>query len=263
MPVISVLTPAHPGRADYVREAGESLAVQELPDGWSLEWIVQEDAVTAELALDAFPFARHELNGERFGIAITRNLALTRASGELVHVLDSDDQLLPGALAVAITAFAAHPDIHWVASQAHDLLPDGTRKAFDPLIPPGHLKAGAVNDYVLAHIDDNGMGRWPFHHGCMTMRADTVRALGGWAAIPRSEDGALLAALCELTPGYFTPEVTWLVRQHDTRTSRSGDWHRLLPQSMAMIRRRIDALRALSTGSGTAAVAGVPPTARG
>lgn len=263
MPVISVLTPAHPGRADFVREAGESLAAQELPDSWSLEWIVQEDAVEAELVLDAFPFARHELNGERLGIAITRNLALTRANGELAHVLDSDDQLLPGALAVAINAFATHPDIHWVATQAHDLLPDGSHRAFDPLIPPGYLKAGAVNDYVLAHVDERGMGRWPFHHGCMTMRTDTVRALGGWAAIPRSEDGLLLAALCELTPGYFTPEVTWLVRQHDTRTSRSGEWDRLLLQSMAMIRRRIDAIRALSTDPGTSAAAGVPPTARG
>ncbi|RAS64071.1 glycosyl transferase family 2 [Lentzea atacamensis] len=260
MPVISVLTPAHPGRAEYVREAGESLARQELPEGWELEWVVQEDAVTAELDLAAFPFTRHELNGERLGIAITRNLALTRASGELVHVLDSDDRLLPGALAVAIKAFQDFPDIHWVATQADDLLPDRSRKAFDPLISPGHLEAGAVNDYVLAHIDDRGMGRWPFHHGCMTMRADTVRALGGWAAIPRSEDGLLLAALCEVTPGYFTPEVTWLVRQHDTRSSRSGDWHRLLPQSMAMIRRRIEAIR---TGPGTRAVAGAVPTADG
>lgn len=260
MPVISVLTPAHPGRAEYVREAGESLARQELPAGWELEWVVQEDAVTAELDLAAFPFARYELNGERLGIAITRNLALTRASGELVHVLDSDDRLLPGALAVAIKAFQDLPGIHWVATQADDLLPDGSRKAFDPLISPGHLKAGEVNDYVLAHIDDRGMGRWPFHHGCMTMRADTVRALGGWAAIPRSEDGLLLAALCEVTPGYFTPEVTWLVRQHDTRSSRSGDWHRLLPQSMAMIRRRIEAIR---TDPGTRAVAGAVPTADG
>lgn len=260
MPVISVLTPAHPGRARFVREAGESLAQQQLPDGWTLEWILQEDAAEEELANVAaeFPFARHDLNGEHLGIAITRNLALTRASGELVHVLDSDDRLLPGALAVAITAFTAHEDIHWVAAQAHDLLPDGSLRSFDPLIEPGYLKAGAVNDYVLNHLDDHGMGRWPFHHGCMTMRADTVRALGGWAAIPRSEDGLLLAALCEVTPGYFTPEVTWLVRQHDARTSRADDWHRLLPQSMAMIRRRIDAIR---TGPGTSAVAASPAIA--
>lgn len=260
MPVISVLTPAHHGRAEYVREAGESLAAQQLPDGWSLEWIVQEDAAEQELVLDGFPFARYELNGERLGIAITRNLALARATGELVHVLDSDDQLLPGGLAVAINAFTTRPEIHWVATQAHDLRPDGSQKAFDPLIPPGYLEAGAVNDYVLTHLDEHGMGRWPFHHGCMTMRADTVRALGGWAAIPRAEDGMLLAALCELTPGYFTPEVTWLVRQHDARTSAAGTWPRLLPQSMAMIRGRIGAIR---TGRGNPALAGVPPTTRG
>ena len=129
MPVVSVLTAATADRADLVAEAGESLAAQRLPDDWRLEWIVQEDAVDAGLAdlVGKFEFARHAVNGERLGAATTRNIGLTRVTGELVHVLDSDDLVLPDGLATAIAAFAEHPDLHWVVGQADDLLPSGER----------------------------------------------------------------------------------------------------------------------------------------
>lgn len=242
-----MVTPVHAGRADVVVEAGESLRHQQLPAGWTLEWLVQEDSGTPELAsaIGAFPFARYAANGAHLGIANSRNLALARGTGSLVHVLDSDDVLLPHALAVAIEAFAAHPEIHWVATQAYDLLPDGTQRAFSPLIEPGLVPAGAVNDYYLATADTStGLGRLPFHANCMTMRVDTVHALGGWAALSRLEDIALLAALTELTPGYFTPEVSFLRRQHEGRTSIGDEWARLLPESFAVVQRRIDAIRA-------------------
>src|SRR5436190_15092148 len=122
MPVLSVLTAAHGPRSDYLVEAGESLAVQRVPAGWDVEWIVQEDGPAPALAgaVARFPFARYQAHGEQLAAATTRNLGLTRAAGDLVHVLDSDDVLLPGALATAIDAFTEHPQIHWVAGRADD-----------------------------------------------------------------------------------------------------------------------------------------------
>lgn len=240
MPLLSVLTAAHAGRAEFLAEAGRSLVDQELPAGWRMEWVIQEDGPAPELGpvAERFVFARYRPNGERLGIATTRNLALTRAGGTLIHVLDSDDLLLPGGLRVAIEAFEADPRIGWVAAQAYDLLPDGGRVAVPPLIPPGYLEPGAVNDYLLAH------GRLPFIPAGMTLRTDITRAVGGWAANPRAEEGAMLAAITELTPGYYTPEVTWLVRLHDHRTTGQPSWRgRLLAESMAGIEQRIIALR--------------------
>lgn len=248
MPVISVVTPVHAGRAEVVLEAGESLREQNLPTGWTLEWLVQEDSATPELeaAISAFPFARYQANGENLGIAPSRNLALGRSAGELIHVLDSDDVLLPGCLAVAIEAFTAHPSIGWVATQAHDLLPDGSHRAFSPLIEPGLIPAGAVATYYFSTADRaTGFGRLPFHPNCTTLRADVVHALGGWGGLPRMEDLSLVAAITELTAGYFTPEIGFLRRKHSGSVSVSDEWLHLLPESQAAVERRVQALRAL------------------
>jgi hypothetical protein len=241
MPLLSVLTAAHAGRADLLARAGESVAAQRLSDGWRLEWVVQEDGPEPSLAgvVERFPFARHAAHGEQLGIATTRNLALTRVDGELVHVLDSDDELLPDALSVALEAFRAHPAVHWVAAQADDLLPDDTRKSFALEYPAGYVEAGKINEFTAER------GEPPIHCAGLTMRTRTVRALGGWGANPRSEDSALFVALAELTPGYITPEVTWLHRWHASQTTGEHGWRTLREESMTMVRQRLAALREL------------------
>ncbi|MFI9380653.1 glycosyltransferase family A protein [Kutzneria sp. NPDC052558] len=240
MPLLSVLTAAHAGRAELLAEAGNSVAAQQLPPGWELEWVVQEDGVAPELerVVKQFPFARHAANLEQLGIAMTRNVALSRIDGSLVHVLDSDDLLLPGALSVAIAAFASHPRVHWVAAQADDLLSDGTRKSFALEWPAGLVEPGAFGLYVEER------GELPVHCAGLTLRPGIVRAVGGWAANPRSEDTAMMVAVAELTPGYITPEVTWLHRLHDTQTTGAGSWRSLGDESVLMVRQRLAALRA-------------------
>lgn len=241
MPLLSVLTAVHAGRRDLLAEAGDSLADQALPTGWEVEWIVQEDGPEPHLESVAkkFDFAHYEAHGESVGAATTRNLALTRASGELLYSLDSDDLLLPGALSVAIQAFDLYPQIHWVSAQADDLLPDSTRVPFPPLIPPGYVEARAVS----AFIETNDMV--PIACPGLTLRTATARALGGWAANPRWEDTALFVAIAELTPGYITPEITWLYRQHDGQATRQAIWPTLKAELWIMIHQRIAALRAL------------------
>jgi hypothetical protein len=243
MPLVSVLTAAHPGRGELLEAAGKSVTGQRLPAGWELEWVVQEDGVEPELS----GFGRYQANQAQLGIAMTRNLALARVSGELVQVLDSDDLLLPDALGTAIEAFERYPEIHWVAGQADDLMPDGTRVPYPLRFPAGPVEAGKLNEFTLE------FGEPPVSCAGLTMRTATVRALGGWAANPCSEDVALLAAVAELTAGYITPEVTWLIRQHEARTTRGAGWPRLREQSVVMIRQRIQALRASHREDGVAA----------
>ncbi len=239
MPLLSVLTAAHAGRAELLTEAGNSVAAQQLPPGWELEWIVQEDGVAPELerVVKQFPFARHAANQEQLGIAMTRNVALSRVDGSLAHVLDSDDLLLPGALAVALAAFEAHPEVHWVAAQADDLLPDGTRRSFALEWPAGLVAPGAFGSYVEER------GELPVHCAGLTLRPGIVRAVGGWTANPRSEDTAMMVAVSELTPGYITPEVTWLHRWHDTQSTSDGAWRSLRAESALMVRQRAAALK--------------------
>lgn len=48
------------------------------------------------------------------------------------------------AMPTAITAVRRYPEIRWVAAQAYDLLPDGSRVELTPLIEPDYVTAGVV-----------------------------------------------------------------------------------------------------------------------
>ncbi|AYM41825.1 glycosyltransferase [Mycobacteroides chelonae] len=240
MPTISVLTPAQKVRRPFVIEAGQSIAAQHLPDGWTLEWVVQEDGEQPGLGDDiaAFPFARYQPNNQQLGEGQTRNLALRRAVGELVHVLDSDDLLLPDAMATAINAFSRYSHIHWVAAQADDLLPDGSRVSFQLPIETGIIEPGIVSDYMCHNHADF----LPVHTAGLTVRTTTTRALGGWGSYPRGADVYLLAALVELTTGYVPSTVTWLYRKHPGQVTATLDWDDV---SRQVAIQRITAIREL------------------
>lgn len=241
MPTISILTPAQKVRRAFVMEAGESIAAQNLPDEWDLEWVVQEDGEQPGLGDDIarFPFARYEPNNQQLGEGQTRNLALTRAVGEFVHVLDSDDLLLPDAMATAIDAFGQYPQIHWVAAQGDDLLADGSRVSFQLPIEIGLVEPGIVGDYLCHNHPGSFL---PVHTAGLTVRTTTTRALGGWGSYPRGADACLLAALVELTTGYVPPAVTWLYRKHLGQVTATLDWDEV---SRQVAIQRITAIREL------------------
>lgn len=252
---LSIITAAYAPAARYLAQTIASVRDQVLPPGWRLEWLVQEDGTRPDLAgwFHDVPQARYEAHGARLGLAATRNLALSRATGELVQVLDHDDVLLPGALATVGAAFsaAARPSamIHWAVGQADDLLPDGTRRPYPAALPYGLVPAGAVNDWAAAHE-----GRCPIHCAGLMMRTESLRAVGGWSGIPVDDDLAMFAALSELTAGVNVAAATWLYRLHPYQTHRTAAWRahgatgrRIASQRAAAI--RYTGLR-LATSSG-------------
>jgi glycosyltransferase involved in cell wall biosynthesis len=200
MPTISVITAVYRPDPEYLREARNSVATQELPPGWDLEWLVQEDgrSDTAEQLLGAEPWISHGRN-RHGGQAITRNLALASSRGELVRNLDQDDVLAPGALVRDIAALDAHPDIGWATSRVLDLLPE-----------------------AVQHWRSHGY-RLPVHPTTLCIRRPLAVALGGWMAVPGSEDTGLLIAASVLTTGWFTGEVGLLYRKWPGQASASPD----------------------------------------
>src|SRR5215470_1375794 len=219
MPRISVITAVHAPTADYLRETAASVAGLQLPPGFDLEWVVQEDGGNPQLAgfFTGLGLARYEANGRQYGTAITRNLALTRASGVLVQALDQDDVLLPGVLTTLVSRFTEHR-IHWAIGQADDLMPDGSRRPYPSPIPFGPMKAGSVNAWAA----EQG-GNWPIHAAALMMRTTSLRALGGWTAIPGDDELAAFAALSEITDGYYDEALTWLYRHHPKQLHRTAE----------------------------------------
>lgn len=244
MPTVSIITAAYAPSVSFMPETIASVASLKVPDGWDVEWIIQEDGdnpVLSERFADV-PGASYAANGRQLGIAGTRNLALERASGGLLRVLDSDDVLLPNAVSALVPHFESLP-IHWAVGQADDLMSDGRRVAWDPLIPTGLVKAGAVNEYAIKHG-----GNWPIHCAGLMLRTDTVRALGGWAGVPSDEDIIMFSALADFCDGYNDPEVTWLYRQHPGQVTRTAVWRQQSAIGRRIALQRIRSVRALHMG---------------
>src|SRR3954454_7726399 len=91
MSTVSIITPVYNPVPQYLKEAYESLQAQELPSGSSWERVVQEDGETgvAQRILPDDPRISFG-TGRRGGVAITRNLGLARAGGQLIKNFDQD-----------------------------------------------------------------------------------------------------------------------------------------------------------------------------
>jgi glycosyltransferase involved in cell wall biosynthesis len=180
-----------------------------LPEGWEWHWLIQEDGQGDDVA----PYVPDDprvtfTQGRSGGPGTARTLALAHADGEYVKVLDADDQLTAGALARDLAALEGDPTLGWATSRALDLLPDGTTLGFEGDPENGPLERGSVREYWSAHDF-----RSPVHPATLFARRDLVLALGGWMALPASEDTGLLLALDSVGRGWFTSEAGLLYRK--------------------------------------------------
>ncbi|MGW6456289.1 glycosyltransferase family 2 protein [Streptomyces sp. NPDC055078] len=206
---IIIVTAVHTPSAHFLPEAYKSLREQELPDGWQWHWLIQEDGRTDQVAPHVPKDERITFRqGRPGGPGMARTMALAHADGEYVKVLDADDQLPPGALARDIEALEADPSIGWTTSRVLDLLPDGSTVGFPGDPDHGPIERHAVLDYWATHDF-----RAQVHPATLAVRRDLLVALGGWMALPASEDTGLLLALNSVSRGWFSAEVGLLYRK--------------------------------------------------
>ncbi|MFY1653305.1 glycosyltransferase family 2 protein [Solwaraspora sp. WMMB762] len=218
---ISVVTPVHPASIPYLTDAYASLRAQRMPPGWQWRWLVQEDGQTGEVAA-ALPQDRRISVGHNRpgGPGVTRTMALSRVNGPLVKVLDADDRLTSDALVRDIAVLTADPTVGWTTAAALDLLSDHStvRMATDP--PGGRLPAGTVH-----RSWQEDAYRLPVHPATLCIRTDLLLALGGWLALPASEDTGLLLAASTVSDGHFIDEPGLLYRKWPGQaTNQQAHW---------------------------------------
>ncbi|MFI0978355.1 glycosyltransferase family 2 protein [Streptomyces sp. NPDC021093] len=200
---IIVVTAVHAPSAHFLPDAYKSLRDQELPEGWEWHWLVQEDGEGDQVAPHVPRDERVTFRqGRRGGPGVARTIALAHADGEYVKVLDADDRLAPGVLARDLAALETDRSIGWATSRVLDLLPDGSTAGFPGDPGPGPIERGEVLDFWRA----NGF-RASVHPATLFVRRDLLVALGGWMALPASEDTGLLLALNSVARGWFSAEV--------------------------------------------------------
>lgn len=243
MPVrrIDVITAVHGPAAPYLADAYKSLCAQELPDGWEWHWIIQEDGQGSEVAPHVPDDPRVTFHqGRAGGPGVARTTALAYSTGPYVKVLDADDQLTPGTLARDLALLEADPALGWTTSRVLDLLPDGSTAGFDQDPADGPIERGAVVTFWKANNY-----RAQVHPATLFIRRDLLLALGGWMALPASEDTGLLLALNTVARGYFIREYGLLYRkwpgQATAQITHTDDGER--DARMAVIDSRVSALR--------------------
>ncbi len=203
MPLLSLITAVLPANSQWLQDTWASLRDQDPGYGWQWEWLVQSDGPEPMATiLPADERIRIQANPSACGPAMARNLALARAGGELVKVLDGDDLLTAGELAREVELMARRPEVGWLTCRALDLLPDGRliAPAWDP--PDGCHSIGSLHRWFLEH--ERGL---PVHPATLCVRADLLRALGGWMALPSSEDTGLMLALNSVAEGWHLAET--------------------------------------------------------
>ncbi|QDV39638.1 glycosyltransferase family 2 protein [Tautonia plasticadhaerens] len=170
-PTVSVLMPAY-NAARHLEQAVRSILGQGFDD---LELLVIDDgsdddtpALLRRLA-EADP-RLHALSRPNAGIVATRNQLLAMARGELLAVMDSDDVAEPGRIARQVDYLRNHPECVAVGSWVRFIDPRGK-----PILL-GHVNPDddeALQAEALA-------GSCPLCHPSVMMRAEAVRAVGGY-----------------------------------------------------------------------------------
>ena len=185
--------------AEYIGATAESLLAQQMPSGWDWQWVVQEDGFEGATSVLLPSDERISFGtGRPGGPGVARMTGLVRARGEFIKVLDADDQLEPGALARDIEVLTSHPQVGWTTSRVLDLLPDGEIVSWEHSDPPqGLIERTSVVSYWLSNK------RLPVHPATLCIRRHLLLALGGWMALPASEDTGLVLAANVLSDGYF------------------------------------------------------------
>jgi glycosyltransferase involved in cell wall biosynthesis len=221
MSTISVVTAVDPRRAEHLATTWNSLASQVMPPGWSWEWLVQcdstdpDDQQIVRQHLPAHPqisFAASRHGGP----GIARTMTLARARGRLIKTLDADDRLTEGALARDIRAHS-NPGVLWSAPHVVNEYPDGRRENHYPWDPPaGRIQSGT------AYAAYKQGWRILVHPATLCIRYPILLALGGWMALPASEDTALLMALDACGDGFFIPETGMIYRRWSPQMSASA-----------------------------------------
>jgi teichuronic acid biosynthesis glycosyltransferase TuaG len=185
-PTFTVVMPAY-NAASTIQQAIRSVLAQTRPD---FELIVVDDGSTDETAERIRVFesdARIEIISQRnLGLAAARNIAIERARGRFVSMLDSDDLWLPSFLEVMAEVLDREPEAGFAYTDAW-VLEDSTRRIHrpsamayqDPPDPPPRDARGFLAELVQRN----------FVFTSTTVRRSALEEVGGYReSLIASED---------------------------------------------------------------------------
>jgi O-antigen biosynthesis protein len=212
-PRFSVITPVYDPPAEVLRSTVRSVREQAFAD-WEL--CLVDDASTSSHVGDVLTevaaadprihVARRTSNG---GIAAASNDAVAMATGELLVLLDHDDELHPDALRLVDEAVTENPDADYVYSDEDKIDERGRRSG--PFYKPGWSPERLRTQMYTCHLS--------------VLRASLVAEVGGFRSeYDGSQDWDLILRVTELARRVVhIPRVLYHWRTVSTSVASGGD----------------------------------------
>ncbi len=119
LPLVSIVTPAY-NSAQFIERCLKSVLVQDYPN---IEHIIQDGASTDETVdiLQRYTNQVGWVSEPDKGQADGLNRALQRCRGEIIGVLNADDEYLPHAVSWAVASLTKYPDVAVVYGDQFDV----------------------------------------------------------------------------------------------------------------------------------------------
>lgn len=147
-PLVTLVTPSY-NQGDFIRATIESVLGQDYPH---IEYIVMDGGSTDQTAAIVAEYSGRLtwISEKDRGQAHAINKGFQKARGEIVAWLNSDDILLPGAVARAVQAFERAPRAGAIYGEGHLMDREGRFTGRFPATEPFNLwKLVYLSDYVL------------------------------------------------------------------------------------------------------------------
>lgn len=209
MPVILVVMPVY-NAARFVAEAVESILAQSYGD---FEFIALDDGSADESAEILDRYARQDgrlrvIRRAHAGLPATLNFGCSLAQAKYIARMDADDAALPERFKRQIEFLEREPRVAILGTQLQQIREDGT-----PM---------AVSNHPLTHaeIAANMQKFCCIHHPTVMMRAEAMRALGGYReAFQAAEDHDFWLRAAERFELANLPQVLLRYRLHTRAVS--------------------------------------------
>ncbi len=206
-PKVSILVPVFNPPAEFLEACIRSVRGQTY-NNWELVLMNASDAPHVDPICSRFAAVDDRIivvKGANEGIAANTNTAAAAASGELLALLDHDDELAPHALAAVVAALEDKPDAAVVYSDEDAMDPNGNRS--DPFFKP------SWSPDLLRHIN--------YITHFMVVRRTLWEEIGGMRS---PYDGAqdydlALRATSRAGGAVHIPDILYHWRRHEASTA--------------------------------------------
>jgi len=220
-PLVSIVTPSY-NQGRFIRETIKSVVDQDYPN---IEYIIMDGGSTDETSSVAQEFAdRLTFISERDrGQAHAINKGFQLARGEVIFWLNSDDVILPGAVARAVRSFEERPDLGAVYGEGYLIDLFGNIKSRFPTTEPFNL-------WKLIYLWD------PILQQTAYFRRSAIEEIGflnenlHWGM-----DWDLLIRIGKRYPIQYIPEYLGCLREYEEAKTFSGG-HRRFRELVSIMR---------------------------